>query len=114
MTTAYVNGIFTPLSEARISPMDRGFLFGDGVYEVLQSQLSVDEAMMLIAAGIHITTSESAPLSLGVSSVVVPDFFGQPNLVFTQIAVVPVPAAGVLMLFGLAGLRAFRLRARRG
>ena len=35
MTTAYVNGIFTSLSEARISPMDRGFLFGDGVYEVI-------------------------------------------------------------------------------
>lgn len=35
MTTAYINGIFTPLSEARISPMDRGFLFGDGVYEVI-------------------------------------------------------------------------------
>ncbi len=25
----------TPLNEARISPLDRGFLFGDGVYEVL-------------------------------------------------------------------------------
>ena len=24
-----------PLHEARISPMDRGFLFGDGVYEVM-------------------------------------------------------------------------------
>lgn len=35
MTIAYLNGVFTPLSEARISPMDRGFLFGDGVYEVI-------------------------------------------------------------------------------
>ena len=24
-----------PLHEAQISPMDRGFLFGDGVYEVM-------------------------------------------------------------------------------
>ena len=24
-----------PLHKARISPMDRGFLFGDGVYEVM-------------------------------------------------------------------------------
>ena len=31
MTMAYLNGALTPLSEARISPMDRGFLFGDGV-----------------------------------------------------------------------------------
>ncbi|MEO1329616.1 MAG: D-amino-acid transaminase [Pseudomonadota bacterium] len=30
----YVNGDFTPASEARISVFDRGFLFGDGVYEV--------------------------------------------------------------------------------
>ena len=30
-----LNGELMPLSEARISPMDRGFLFGDGVYEVL-------------------------------------------------------------------------------
>jgi D-alanine transaminase len=31
----YLNGSFLPLSEARVSPMDRGFLFGDGVYEVI-------------------------------------------------------------------------------
>ncbi len=33
--TAYLNGQFMPLSEARISPFDRGFLFADGVYEVI-------------------------------------------------------------------------------
>jgi D-alanine transaminase len=37
MTTAYLNGIFLPLEEAKISPMDRGFLFGDGIYEVIPS-----------------------------------------------------------------------------
>jgi D-alanine transaminase len=31
---AYVNGSFLPLSEARISVLDRGFLFADGIYEV--------------------------------------------------------------------------------
>jgi D-alanine transaminase len=31
---AYVNGAFIPLSEARISVLDRGFLFADGIYEV--------------------------------------------------------------------------------
>ena len=33
--TAYLNGQFLPLSEARISPLDRGFLFADGVYEAI-------------------------------------------------------------------------------
>jgi len=31
----YLNGRFLPLEEARISVLDRGFLFGDGVYEVI-------------------------------------------------------------------------------
>ena len=31
---AYLNGDFTPLAEARVSILDRGFLFADGVYEV--------------------------------------------------------------------------------
>ena len=31
----YLNGDFTPLAEARVSVLDRGFLFGDGVYEVI-------------------------------------------------------------------------------
>jgi len=35
MSTAYLNGAFRPLSETRVSVMDRGFLFGDGVYEVI-------------------------------------------------------------------------------
>jgi D-alanine transaminase len=37
MTTqiAWLNGEWTALTDARISPLDRGFLFGDGVYEVI-------------------------------------------------------------------------------
>ena len=31
---AYVNGLFVPLSEAKVSILDRGFLFADGIYEV--------------------------------------------------------------------------------
>jgi D-alanine transaminase len=31
----YVNGEFNPQSEAKISVFDRGFIFGDGVYEVV-------------------------------------------------------------------------------
>jgi D-alanine transaminase len=33
--TCYLNGEYQPLREARISPMDRGFLFGDGIYEAM-------------------------------------------------------------------------------
>jgi D-alanine transaminase len=31
---AYVNGSYVPLSEAKVSILDRGFLFADGIYEV--------------------------------------------------------------------------------
>jgi D-alanine transaminase len=35
MTTAYLNGSFLPLDQACVPVMDRGFLFGDGIYEVI-------------------------------------------------------------------------------
>ena len=31
----YLNGTFMPIEEARIPVLDRGFIFGDGVYEVI-------------------------------------------------------------------------------
>lgn len=31
----YLNGEYLPLSKAKVSVLDRGFLFGDGVYEVI-------------------------------------------------------------------------------
>ena len=37
MSTVYLNGDYMPMEEATISPMDRGFLFGDGIYEVVPS-----------------------------------------------------------------------------
>jgi D-alanine transaminase len=33
--TIYLNGQFMPLEQARIPVLDRGFIFGDGVYEVI-------------------------------------------------------------------------------
>ena len=33
--TVYLNGEFMPLSEAKVPVLDRGFIFGDGVYEVV-------------------------------------------------------------------------------
>ncbi len=34
MSIAYLNGVYLPLSDARVSVLDRGFLFADGIYEV--------------------------------------------------------------------------------
>jgi D-alanine transaminase len=66
MTIAYLNGDFIPLTEARISPLDRGFLFGDGVYEVIpsyQGQLvALDyhlERLRNSLEGIHLTITQS-------------------------------------------------------
>ncbi len=33
----YLNGVYLPAEEAKISPLDRGFLFGDGIYEAIPS-----------------------------------------------------------------------------
>jgi D-alanine transaminase len=44
---AYVNGSYVPLSEAKVSILDRGFLFADGIYEVsavLQGKLVDNES----------------------------------------------------------------------
>lgn len=35
MSIVYLNGEFLPLDEARVPVLDRGFIFGDGVYEVI-------------------------------------------------------------------------------
>ena len=35
MSIVFLNDGFMPIEEAKISPLDRGFLFGDGIYEVI-------------------------------------------------------------------------------
>ncbi|TKB44082.1 D-amino acid aminotransferase [Thalassotalea mangrovi] len=37
MNWVFLNGEYMPSEQAKISPMDRGFLFGDGIYEVIPS-----------------------------------------------------------------------------
>ena len=34
-TLCYLNGEYLPLSEAKVSVLDRGFIFGDGIYELV-------------------------------------------------------------------------------
>ena len=38
LPTCHLNGQLLPLREARVSPLDRSFLFGDGVYEVIAAR----------------------------------------------------------------------------
>lgn len=47
--TVYLNGAFLAKEDAHLSPDDRGFLFGDGVYEVIRSY-----GGRLFAAGPHL------------------------------------------------------------
>jgi D-alanine transaminase len=34
-TICYLNGEYAPVSQAKVSVLDRGFIFGDGIYEVV-------------------------------------------------------------------------------
>jgi D-alanine transaminase len=50
----YLNGAFVPLAGAGISPLDRGFLYGDGVYELIpvysRRAFRIDEHLMRLQA----------------------------------------------------------------
>ena len=35
LDTVFINGEFLPSKEAKVSAFDRGFIFGDGIYEVV-------------------------------------------------------------------------------
>lgn len=49
MSIVFLNGQFIPEDEARISPMDRGFLFGEGIYESIPTY-----GGKIIAAKLHL------------------------------------------------------------
>ncbi len=83
---------------------------GDGVYQVEQgdgstpSSLTLAQAQALVDEGVHFVTSEGGSLHLGVSTVIVPEFFGKANVAFTQISVIPEPASMLLLSLGGLGL----------
>ena len=39
-TLCYLNGEYTALCNAKVSVLDRGFMFGDGVYEVIPAYVT--------------------------------------------------------------------------
>lgn len=52
----YLDGEWLPLDEARVSVLDRGFLFGDGVYELIpvyqRKPFRLDEHLRRLAASL--------------------------------------------------------------
>jgi len=62
MNIAFLNGTYLPLEEAKISPLDRGFLFGDGIYEVVPSY-----AGKMVGFGPHIERMNSGLDAIGIS-----------------------------------------------
>ena len=50
-----------PMSEAKISPMDRGFLFGDGIYEVVPSY-----NQNLVGFGLHMQRMQKGLDAIGI------------------------------------------------
>ncbi len=60
----HLNGDLLPLSDARLSPFDRGFLFGDGVYEGLRAF-----AGEIVAAGAHVSRLRASLASARIDGV---------------------------------------------
>ncbi|NND83261.1 MAG: D-alanine aminotransferase [Gammaproteobacteria bacterium] len=63
MATAYLNGDYLPRENAKISVLDRGLLFGDGIYDVIP----VAEGRM-IAAGLHIQRLQRNLAEVGIET----------------------------------------------
>lgn len=61
MSIVFLNGAFMPMEDAKISPMDRGFLFGDGIYEVIPSYSG-----KLVGFGPHIKRMQSGLAALDI------------------------------------------------
>lgn len=61
MSNVYLNGDFVAANEAKISPMDRGFLFGDGIYEVIPTY-----AGKAVGLNLHLERMRNGLQSVGI------------------------------------------------
>ena len=62
MSIAYLNGQFLPLAEARVSVLDRGFLFAEGIYEVT----AVIDGRLIDSAS-HLARLERSAAAIGLT-----------------------------------------------
>lgn len=66
INTVYLNGDYLPIEQATVSVMDRGFLFGDGIYEVIpvfgNNLVRLKEHLQRLANSLRLV-SMSAPMS---------------------------------------------------
>lgn len=62
MSIAYLNGSYLPLADARISVLDRGFLFADGIYEVA----AVIDGKLVDSAA-HLARLERSTAAIGIA-----------------------------------------------
>lgn len=68
MSIAYLNDVFLPLEDARVSPLDRGFLFADGIYEVA----AVIDGRLVDNAS-HLARLERSTAAIGITLPLSPD-----------------------------------------
>jgi D-alanine transaminase len=61
MSIAFLDGEYMPIEQAKISPLDRGFLFGDGIYEVVPSY-----AGKMVGFAPHIARMKSGLAAVGI------------------------------------------------
>ena len=61
MSIAFLDGDYMPIEQAKISPLDRGFLFGDGIYEVVPSY-----AGKMVGFAPHIARMKSGLEAIGI------------------------------------------------
>lgn len=62
MSIAYLNGSFLPIEQARVSVLDRGFLFADGIYEVA----AVIDGKLVDSAS-HLARLERSTSAIGIA-----------------------------------------------
>jgi D-alanine transaminase len=61
MSIAFLDGNYMPIEQVKISPLDRGFLFGDGIYEVVPSY-----AGKMVGFAPHIARMKSGLEAIGI------------------------------------------------